>query len=67
MEERYTLKELFDMGLISYKPIFYMEMVNKYKQLRASKVKRGEAVKQVAELSRVTTRTVYKAINLLNR
>ena len=66
MEEKYTLHELFNMGLISYKPIFYIEMANKYKQLRVSKVRKGAAVKQVAELSNVSTRTVYKALKLLN-
>ncbi len=66
MEEKYTLHQLFRMGLISYKPIFYIEMVSKYNQLRATKVKKGEAVRQVALLSKVTTRTVYKALKLLN-
>lgn len=66
IDKKYTLTELFNMGLISYKPIFYIEMFNKYEQLVASGVKKSEAVKDVANLSRVTTRTVYKAIRLLN-
>lgn len=66
IDKKYTLTELFNMGLISYKPIFYIEMFNKYEQLVASGVKKSEAVKEVANLSRVTTRTVYKAIRLLN-
>jgi hypothetical protein len=67
MDKKYTLQELFNMGLISYKPLFYLEMVNKYQQLRAAKVKKSVAVKQVAELSRVTPKTVYQAIRLLTR
>ena len=65
-DKKYTLSELFNMGLISYKPIFYIEMFNKYEQLVSSGTKKAKAVKDVAGLSRVTTRTVYKAIRLLN-
>ena len=66
MEKKYTLSELFNMGLISYKPIFYIEMFNKYEQLVKTGTKKAKAVKDVADLSRVSPRTVYKAIRLLN-
>ena len=52
MEKKYTLSELFNMGLISYKPIFYIEMFNKYEQLVKTGTKKAEAVKAVADLSR---------------
>jgi len=67
MDKKYTLQELFKMGLISYKPLFYLEMVNKYNQLIEANVKKSVAVKQVAELSRVTPKTVYQAIRLLTQ
>jgi len=63
---RDTLNKLYRNGLISYKPIFYLEVKDKVRQLKASGLKHTEAINMVARDMRVSRQTIYKAIRLTN-
>jgi len=63
-EKKYGLIELYRKGLISESVINYREINDKIRQLKASRVKPGDAVRIVAKELGITTRTVYNALRV---
>ena len=59
------LKKLYRAGLISYKPIYYIEISGKVKELKASGMNHTPAINKVAEDSGVSIQTVYRAVKLI--
>lgn len=61
---KYTLQELYEKGLISGKVINYKEMQNKVAQYVSTGMKKSDAVKQTAEVARVSVQTIYNALKV---
>lgn len=63
-EKKYTLEELYRKGLISPCIINYREINDKIRQLVATRMKRGEAVRKVADELGITVQTVYNSLKV---
>lgn len=63
-EKKYTLEELYRKGLISPCIINYREINDKIRQLEATRMKRGKAVRKVAEELGITVQTVYNSLKV---
>lgn len=63
-EKKYTLEELYRKGLISPCIINYREINDKIRQLVATRMKHGEAVRKVADELGITVQTVYNSLKV---
>ena len=63
-EKKYTLEELYRKGLISPCIINYREINDKIRQLKATGMKNGKAVRKVAKELGITTRTIYNSLKV---
>ena len=64
MEKKYTLSELYRNGLLSPAIMNYKEINDKVRQLEATRMKRGEAVRIVASELGVSIQTVYNSLRV---
>ena len=61
------LKNLYQLGVISSKVSFYLDLVEKYKEYRALGKIKSQAVTMTAEIARTSDRTVMRAIDLYKK
>lgn len=63
-ETKYTLTELYKLGLLSPAILNYREINDKVRQLEATRMKRGEAVRLVAGELGISIQTVYNSLRV---
>lgn len=63
---RDVLIKLYKSGLISHKPLYYLDLSNKVKEFIRCGMTQPEAIKQVSKDNAVSVQTIYKAIKLVS-
>lgn len=64
---KYTLKELYQAGLISYIPKLYIDIAEKKESLMATGMNNKQAEKALAKDMRISRRTVRRASDAKKR
>ena len=66
-DKAYTIEQLFNAGIISAKAHFYIDVHDKVKSLmKATRLSKGKAIKEVARNLNITPRTIYNAMNIVS-
>lgn len=66
-DKKYSIDELFNAGIISAKAHFYIDVSDKVNSvMKASKLSKGRAIKEVAMNLGIAVSTIYRSITMVD-